>query len=504
MLVSSAESTRYQLADLARAIGRLGAPESLQPVVRLLDEDLARRRRAMETVLAARARETMVDMSDARTFYVQLYRIALIKIGTDEVVASMASYLVDPDFCFEAANVLKIICDRRQDERKEQRFGGGIDYSDVAARREARQNGAAKPIAPEADAIFAAVERLLLDDKDGEAHARAIGLASIGVTLPCGDKTDVVQRLLDLPLPVQNKQRLMIGWILAGECVTADSVIEGIRAYLDDATKQRWMLENNNQWALDLWLGLLPFTDRPEATITGVEMVCGALSHPRRMEEVVRSLSLAPGEAAERTLHQMASRFPAIAGEYEWNKALIARRSVAGIGMLLDLMTDPALPNGRGTEHAWSTARDIAALASDLVGLKEELLRRFEVAPTAPRLLIEHALAKIGGPDVVVAIVRNHAATGRPFDGLLDEAIRETALSQEPVAGWTGAFELHPVAVPELRSELFAMLDGTPAEAAVANACLTAIDSLRDEYGAAGLEPRHPDITSGRPWPLVA
>jgi hypothetical protein len=33
-------------------------------------------------------------------------------------------------------------------------------------------------------------------------------------------------------------------------------------------------------------------------------------------------------------------------------------------------------------------------------------------------------------------------------------------------------------------------------------ACLTAIDELRDDYGPAESEPRHPDIDSGRPWPL--
>jgi hypothetical protein len=60
-----------------------------------------------------------------------------------------------------------------------------------------------------------------------------------------------------------------------------------------------------------------------------------------------------------------------------------------------------------------------------------------------------------------MALARDHAALNRPFGSLLD------------------------------------------AEAAVAGACLTAIDELRDEYGPAGLEPRHPNIKTGRPWPVV-
>jgi hypothetical protein len=102
-----------------------------------------------------------------------------------------------------------------------------------------------------------------------------------------------------------------------------------------------------------------------------------------------------------------------------------------------------------------------------------------------------------------MALPRDHAAHDRPFDGLINEAIPATALAREPAVEWAGAFELHPVGVTELRQELFAMLGGTPAETAVAGACLTAIDELRDKYGPAGLEPRHPDIKTGRPWPVV-
>jgi hypothetical protein len=203
-------------------------------------------------------------------------------------------------------------------------------------------------------------------------------------------------------------------------------------------------------------------------------------------------------------LAQVARQFPALAGEYEWIRAFIGRRSISSIKAFLDLIADPRWTGSRDTMNAWSIGRDIAALAMHLVGLKEELLGRFRTSTGGARQVIEHALAKIGGPDVVIALAHDHAASGRPFDSVLDEAIRGTALAEEPASGWVGAFEIHPVAVPELRSELFAMLNETPAEAAIAGACLDAIDQLRDEYGPAGLEPRHPDITSNRRWPLVA
>src|SRR5262249_3597478 len=102
-------------------------------------------------------------------------------------------------------------------------------------------------------------------------------------------------------------------------------------------------------------------------------------------------------------------------------------------------------------------------------------------------------------------MVRSYARTGRPFDHRLHEAIRETALTRRPAVGWTtGAYELRPVALSEVRRELFGMLTGDATEVAVGEACLTAIDEVRDKHGPAPFEPRHPDIRSRRPWPLAA
>jgi hypothetical protein len=77
-------------------------------------------------------------------------------------------------------------------------------------------------------------------------------------------------------------------------------------------------------------------------------------------------------------------------------------------------------------------------------------------------------------------------------------AIEDSALRKEPVEGGTGAYEYQPVAIAKLRKDVLAMLNGTPQ--VLAEACLSAIDKLRDEHGSAASEPRHPDIESGRPW----
>jgi hypothetical protein len=133
-----------------------------------------------------------------------------------------------------------------------------------------------------------------------------------------------------------------------------------------------------------------------------------------------------------------------------------------------------------------------------------EVYGRYEhLPPGLNREILEHAIAEVADAEGVLALVHKHAVEGKPFDGNLHSAIRHAVLGERPAANWSGAREVFSVPIPELRKKLFAMVMGDEAGGSLAAACLTAIDELRDEYGPAESEPRHPDIDSGRPWPLT-
>jgi hypothetical protein len=57
---------------------------------------------------------------------------------------------------------------------------------------------------------------------------------------------------------------------------------------------------------------------------------------------------------------------------------------------------------------------------------------------------------------------------------------------------------------PKPERNLFAMTAITGEESRLANAGLTVIDELRDEYGHVVSEPRHSDIETGRSWAILA
>ena len=59
-----------------------------------------------------------------------------------------------------------------------------------------------------------------------------------------------------------------------------------------------------------------------------------------------------------------------------------------------------------------------------------------------------------------------------------------------------------PVPCVNLRRKLIAMTtDGEPND--IAARYLAEIDKMRDSYGVPLSEPRHPDIVSGKAWPLI-
>jgi hypothetical protein len=503
-LLESRDSTRNQFSDVARAIGRLGRPALLGDLKRLLDEDLARWRLSREA-RAARVQAGGTNMSDAAHSYVLQYRQAFAAIGGEEITRLMADYLGDTDFGFDAACVLKAVWDCAQNTPKSSLFRSWPDFSDVAARREERRTETGPPpTSPYAEAIFSAIERLIQAGSDASAQLLAIKLARIALSMPHGDKAADIRALLEMPQPVGSKRELLAALVLAGKIISGDMVLDGIRAFFDAAQQNRWML-NEGWWEIEGWLELLPFSDRPSALLDGIATVTAAMPRHERMDRVVRALGYAPGMEAERVLGELARRSPRLVSQHGWAETFLSRGTISAARMLIDLACEGTLLTDRGLPgDTFSIARMLAAFIHAHPELRGEVVQRYEANAGAAFHLMERVLSEISGADCVLTLVRGYARSHRPIDGTLHHALREAALDQRPTPGWSGAFDLHPVPLVALRRELFGMLEGAPHEAALAAPCLTAIDELRDEYGPAESEPRHPDIETGRPWPLEA
>jgi hypothetical protein len=496
-LLSVEASTRYEFGQVARAIERVAQPELVQVLNRLFVEELARWRAARALVTAGRI--------NVLHLYNLQYQRAFAAIGTQEVARLMETYLPDLDAGFDAACVLKSIWDRLHDMPKEIPFNAQHDFSEVGTRRTERQGGKSKArIHALAKPIFAVIERLATPTASEAEHLHALKLANVAFTMPYGDKSKLIEALLALPLPAGTKHGFLKVLVLAGEIIDADLVLDGLKGLLESAKEKPWLLHDQNRYEFEWWLELLPFSDRPGVTLEGLELLDPRFLNPWRFRGLLSALACAPGVEAEHALFELAHREERLLGNYDWVDAVINRGTASAMRRLLDLVCDGTFTGEIFGGGGWTISQKLAALALAHPGGRTELYGRYtNLNKGHGKQLVELAMAEIADADGVMVLARGYAESNRGMDGTLARAINNAVVERRPVGDWQGAYDLFGVSAAGLRKTLFGMLNEGGTAAVVGKDCLALIDQLRDEYGRPETEPRHPDIESGHPWPLV-
>jgi hypothetical protein len=505
IMVASPAATRYQLSQLAIAIGRVGSEALVEPLTQLLREELRRWRGAREERTRLRGTRRAGASSDAAMSYLLQYRNAFAAIGGTRVAGLMTELLSDIDFSFEAACVLKSEYDSKlpppiDDASPARRT---LDFSRATAKRLARLREPTRS-SLEAESIFATAANLIRPDSTDREQNLAMRLATIGLTIPHGDKAELMSQLMSLRGQDRAKLNLATALVLEGETVSAQTLLEGVRSWLEAAAAQAWRV-NENKWEIEQWLTLFPFSDSPGALAEALDMVASTAAPLEQMRDLLSALQYAPGEAAETILVNLPLREPKLICSHTWITAIFGRRTEAAALSFLDLVSNPAYSTFAGKIETWFVSGALAARMDENADFRDELLRRYADPSSGPaHRIIEEALAKIPTAQVVLALLRDQVSSGRAFDSLLYSAVENVVLEKRSLPEWQNAYQLHSVNASELRRELYAAIQANSPAASLAAACLTSIDMLRDKYGHPDSEPRHPDIQSGRPWPTIS
>jgi hypothetical protein len=121
--------------------------------------------------------------------------------------------------------------------------------------------------------------------------------------------------------------------------------------------------------------------------------------------------------------------------------------------------------------------------------------------PNSPGLaLLAQAIAENPDADGLLLLVQSEIECKRAF--VSRSTIQSVVTEDVPAENWKGAYNVLAVPAVELRRKLLAMTtDGGPTDAAAR--CLSLIDEIREDYGTSESEPRHPDLASGKAWPIM-
>ena len=116
----------------------------------------------------------------------------------------------------------------------------------------------------EADAIFSAVEKLIVDDGTEAAKKHAVALATVAVTLPHGERDDIVDVLIQTA-ERGPRQVLLTNLVRSGQMIDVEVVKGGLDEVLEAAEKEPWLLNEGGEFFN--WLMLIPFTNGLSETI---------------------------------------------------------------------------------------------------------------------------------------------------------------------------------------------------------------------------------------------
>ena len=490
LIASGDNATRGQLSAMADLIRHFPSRALLPVLEQLLDEEL-RRHKAFRQQAETECWQGNAT-NEARILYTSKYQQAFTAIKAPETTALMIKYLSDKQFGETAALVLKeqwILANEPKDDYLSR---GSVDFSRV---EEFRAMRACRPklSSSEADAIFKAIAPLILEGATVAEKQHAIKLAIQAARLPHGERGDTIETILSIA-PQAARATLVLNLILSGEIIPFSVVQAGINDVFEDAKEHPWILHEG--WQLKAWLRLLPFTDHPAQFADTIAALPARQREPYFLEEMIRASEAVQTPEIEEALFRLAENDAAFYGNQKWRDAVRHRGTPSAARRYLDLVIEDKV-NAR---DAWHASQEIAGLLnihSDLRDYAYGLLKD----GTLPKItLLASALTEGNDADGLLLLIELENKLQHPL--ISSRTIERAVTEHVPSEYFRGAFDVHPVAATELRRKLLAITkDGGPHDAAAR--VLRKIDQIRDENGGPEDEPRHPDLTSGKPWPIL-
>ena len=495
MLVSGDEK-RWRLATIATMMSHAPSVAHLPLLKRLLDDNL-RRYRAFRKRADASGRKDRDAAHEAHHQNMHEYQRTFLAINAPETAALMRKYLKDEDFGELAARVLAVQWFEANEPKDDMNFQRGEDLSRVEARREARAADPAGTSA-EAEAIFGAIDTLIADGATDAQINLGIALGIVGARLPHGQRESTIQELISLA-PRLARADLLLSLILSGEDIDIKLVAHGIAETFDAAKKETSILTQSNAYQLRVWLRLLPFatpvTDLP-AIVGGMP---DAQRNPRMLKGMVGGLSISSSDDAEGATFTLAEEDPRLYQNSQWRTTALGFGTVSAARRFVDLTVSCALDGKSYDVELWRCElSDLISEFSEVRAYVHDLLKDGPI--TKQLALLASAIATNPSADEVLMLIDFEMKTGRSL--ITWQSIQCAVTEDVPAESRKGSYYVVPVPVDELRRKLLAMTSSGGNDDPAAR-CLELIDQLRDEYGAPVSELRHPDLASGKQWPIL-
>lgn len=495
MLVSG-DYERRHLAEIARLVSCVPDVSLLPLLKQMLDENLQQYRSFRKDAVAARWIPCKA-VTEAQHPMMHEYQRAFLAIDAPECAEMMREYLPDFHFGELAALVLTSQWFAINEPLPDKQLFAGVEFSQVMEKR-MKHYIDLEATSEEAEAIFSVIEPLLVEGATDDQKKHAATLGIVAVRLPHGRRDVVIDKLISIT-PRRIRSRLLLNLILSGEEVETSVVADGIAETFEAAKTQQWILTQSDGYELREWMRLLPFTTCLADMIEIVRNLSEEHRSAKLLEEIVNGLPDSPSEDAEDILFKLAQEYPHLYGNYQWKSAVLRIGTESAAHQLIELAMNGVF-NSKSSD-TWHWSRELGTLVADYPGVRKQVYDLIKNNSTGRDLdlLIGAISEHLDDEGLLLLVGLEQHKKGFMLGG---RTIENVVTEQVPVEGWSDSYNIVPVPAIKLRKQLLSMTKGGGQNDTAAY-CLNIIDTIRDEYGLPMTEPRHPDLSSGKSWPLL-
>jgi hypothetical protein len=498
-------------AYLATALARVGEPEDIVDLRRLIRGDIER----ISNGRLARLRHEPGPMAQGvGNCWAHWHVRALTLLDPDVAEEELLELLDEPEwerYEIEAATALVRLATTDFPEE----FAHRIDYRRVWAARAGSQPTRFDEERRRryANAISLRITTLLSERANSTSPTRYDGrlkeLAKLLALLDGRGSSELIMKVLALPgeWDASVRVKALEALLLSGTELPTERALEILNPAIAQIQAQG-ISDHNGAWLLVRCMCLLPFLDVPAVGIDRIRQVLAETSlWPSALRDLLGALGASRSEEALPLLLELAGPDGTSEAKVsaEWINAVSTLATSDSRRVLMSFIE----PEDDGLElwnieHDHSEGDVLASSIADL-GRVDTLIKDHifqlcaERLPTANRLLLSKVIARLETAEAVLAglnLINDSENPSVPYD--LRKAIENLFLERRPYRE-TGSYTLVGRNANAVRAKLFEMSLNDDHRRQSAFALLRQIEVWRLEYARPSDEPRHPDFDSSEP-----
>ena len=459
----------------AMSLGRVGDPEDLADLRRLVEADINRH-----------------GAVRGGTSYSNWFVRAVLLLGANDADVLMIDLLRELRYQEDASGALVQLA--MAADPRDPRFGHTMDFDVVWAARAPKigaESGRAKRYAK---ALVRRIEDLRLEDAGKNTNTGRIkGLAIRLAMLDGRDSANFVIEALTPPCPWDAYGRMngIRALLWSGAVIKYDSMAAVLDPAIEHTIVQGVHQDQNMTLLIDC-LELLPFSDDPARAIARIdEIVAQFKFRPYQIRDLIKAIGFTRCEAAVPFLLRLATGKGSLQHmEIEWIDAM-ARLNTPSARDVLVSFVDPKVPPVDGINLDFRSEERLGAHIAEFARQCPELRKRLLDLSNGPlnplqRRLLPAVYHGLGDDSALVAGVNLMKGNLSP---IFREAGLESQFLQREPSGATGSFRFIPRDARKARADLFRAILDDPSRQSAAFATLGQVEVWRLEYGRPTNEP---------------